>query len=59
MADFPQYSSLGISMDILKTITLKTHRDPHTVRSRPLLKDVERFLNKSVREVDLLLVRSS
>ena len=40
MADFP---SLGISMDILKTNTLKTHTDPHTVRGRPTLKDVERF----------------
>ena len=43
MADFPKDSSLGVSMAILKTNTLKTHTDPHTVRGRPTLKDVERY----------------
>ena len=50
MADFPKNSSLGVSMDILKTNTLKTHTDPHTVRGRPTLKDV-RFLIRSVGEL--------
>ena len=59
MADFPKDSSLGVSMDILKTNTLKTHADPHTVRSTPTPKDVERFRNRSVRELDLLWARSS
>ena len=59
MADFPKDSSLGISMDILKTNTLKTHTDAHTVRGRQTLKDVERFRNRSVRERDLLWARSS
>ena len=30
MADFTKDSSPGISKDILKTNTLKTHTDPHT-----------------------------
>ena len=59
MADFSKDSSLGISMDILKTNALKTHTDPRTVRDRPTLKDVERFRNRSVRELDLLWARSS
>ena len=59
MADFPKDSSPGINMDILKTNTLKTHTDPHTVRGTPTIKDVERFRNKSVRELDLLCARSS
>ena len=59
MADFPKDSSLGVSMDILKTYTLETHTDPHTVRGTPTLKDVERFRNRSVRELDLLWARSS
>ena len=54
MADFPKVSSLGISVDILKTNVLKTHTDPHTVRGRPTIKDVERFRYRSVRELDLL-----
>ena len=40
MGDFP---SLGISMNISKTNTLKTHTGPHTVRGRPTLQDVEPF----------------
>ena len=59
MADFPKDSSPGISMDILKTNTLKTHTDPHTVRGTPTLKVVERFRNRSFRELDLLWARSS
>ena len=59
MADFLKDSALGISMDILKTNTLKTRTDPHTVRGRPTLKDVERFRNRSVRELDLLGAHSS
>ena len=59
MSDFPKDSSLDISMDILKTNTLKTHTDPHIVRGRPTLKHVERFRNRSVRELDLLWARSS
>ena len=58
-ADFPKDSSLGISMDILKTNTVKKHTDPHTVRGRPALKDVERFRNRTVRELDLLWARLS
>ena len=45
MADFPKDSLLGVSMDILKTYSLKTHTDPHTVRGRATLKDVERESN--------------
>ena len=45
VADVPKDSSLGVSTDTLKTNTLKTHRDPHTIRGRPTLKDVERFWN--------------
>ena len=33
-------------MDILKTNTLKTHTDPHSVRGRPTLNDVEDFCNR-------------
>ena len=58
MADFPKNSSLVVSMDILKTNTLKTHTDPHTVRGRPTLKDVERFRNRSVHElIDNIIYR--
>ena len=59
MADFPKDSSLGISMDIFKINTLKAHTEPDTVRGRPTLKDVKRFRNRSVRELDLLWARSS
>ena len=45
MADYPKDSSLDVSMDILKTNTLKTHTDPHTVRGRQTLNDVEHFRN--------------
>ena len=38
VAGFQKDSSLGVSVDILKTNTLKTHTDPHTVRGRPTLK---------------------
>ena len=59
MADFPKDLSLGMSMDILETNALKTHTDPHTVRGRPTLKDVECFWNRSVCGLDLLWARSS
>ena len=39
MDDSLKDSSLGVSMDILKTNKLKTHTDPHTVHGRPTLKD--------------------
>ena len=58
MADLPKDLSLSVSMDILKTNTLKTHTDPLTVSGRPTLKDV-RFRIRSVRELDLLWARSS
>ena len=38
MADFRKDLSLSVSMDIMKTNTLKTHKNPHTVRGRPKLK---------------------
>ena len=39
MADFP---SPGISLDISKTNTLKTHTEPHTVPGSRTLKDVQK-----------------
>ena len=47
MAGFPKDSSLGVSMDILKTNTLKAHTGPRTVLGRPTPKGVERFQNRS------------
>ena len=59
MADLPKDLSLSVSMDILKSNTLKTHTDPLTVSGRPTLKDVVRFRIRSVRELDLVWARSS
>ena len=50
MADFPKDSSLDVSMDVLKTNTLRTHTT---------LKGVMRFRISSVVELDLLWARSS
>ena len=57
MADFSKDSSLGVSMDILKTNTVKTYTDPHTVRGRP--NDAQRFRNRTVHDLDLFVARSS
>ena len=49
MADFPKDSSLGVSIDILKTTTLKTHIHPNNVGGRPTLKDVgSSFVNNII-----------
>ena len=50
MADEEKLSRCKISTDTVYN-TLKTHtRYAHIVRSRPTLKDVERFRNESVRK---------
>ena len=51
MTAFVENSSLDVSERSSMAITLNIHGKSHTVRGRPTLKLVERFGNRSVREV--------
>ena len=51
MAAFVDNSSLDVSERNSMAITLNIHTKSHTVRGRPTLKLVERFGNRSVREL--------
>jgi len=51
MATFVENSSLDVSERNSMAITLNIHAKSHTVRGRPTLKIVERFGNRSVREL--------
>ena len=51
MADMGKDSSLFQVMNNMESNTLKTHTNLHTFRGRPSLKDVDRFRNRSVREL--------
>jgi len=51
MAAFVDNSSLDVSERNSMAITLNIHTKSHTVRGRPTLKLVDRFGNRSVREL--------